>query len=175
MRKNARQWAPLALCAITLSILLPAVAHAQQQENVQQAMAMLKAKTAELGAPAVNGEEAVAGKTVSALYFGTTKMNNNFDVVDQVQQQTGGAATLFVKSGDDFVRVATNVKKADGSRAIGTVLDPKGKAIAAIQGGGAYYGDADILGKPYVTGYEPIRDAGGNIIGIYFVGYPKAQ
>ena len=27
------------------------------------------------------------------------------------------------------------------------------------------------MGKPYVTGYEPIRDAGNNVIGIFFVGY----
>jgi hypothetical protein len=47
------------------------------------------------------------------------------------------------------------------------VLDPNGKAIAAIRGGGAYYGDADILGKTYVTGYLPIRDTSGNVIGIY--------
>ncbi|WP_274608271.1 Cache 3/Cache 2 fusion domain-containing protein [Paraburkholderia sp. PGU19] len=54
-------------------------------------------------------------------------MNNNFTVVDEVKQEKGGTATLFVKSGDDFVRVATNVQKDDGLRAIGTVLDPKGK------------------------------------------------
>jgi hypothetical protein len=69
--------------------------------------------------------------------------------------------------------VSTNVKKADGSRAIGTALDPKGPVIAVIRKGEAYYGDANILGKPYVTGYEPIRDAEKNVIGIYFVGYAK--
>ena len=42
-----------------------------------------------------------------------------------------------------------------------------------IRKGEAYYGDADILNKPYVTGYEPIRDAGNSVIGIYFVGYAK--
>jgi hypothetical protein len=36
-----------------------------------------------------------------------------------------------------------------------------------INKGEAYYGDAPIFGKPYVTGYEP------NVIGIYFVGYMK--
>jgi hypothetical protein len=45
--------------------------------------------------------------------------------------------------------------------------------IAVIRKGESYYGDANILGKPYVTGYEPIRDAANNVIGIYFVGYPK--
>jgi hypothetical protein len=149
--------------------------HAQPTENIKQAMTALKAKTAKLGAAAIKGEEVVAGKTVPALYFGSTKINNNFGVVDEVKKEMGGTATLFVKSGDDFVRVATNVQKDDGSRAIGTVLDPKGKAIAAIRAGGAYYGEADILGKAYVTGYEPIHDSGGNVIGVYYVGYLKGQ
>jgi len=169
------RWLILALSAIAFAAFLPAMSFAQPAENVKQAMASLKAKTAKLGAPAIKGEDTVAGKSVPALYFGTTKMNNNFAVVDEVKKEKGGTATLFVKSGEDFVRVATNVLKDDGSRAIGTMLDPKGKAIAAIRGDKPYYGEADILGKPYITGYEPIRDSGGNVIGIYYVGYPKAQ
>jgi len=140
---------------------------------VQAAMQLLKSKAATLGAPIVHGDEAVAVKIVPAIHFGTTKINNNFVLVDEVQKEAGGTATIFVKSGDEFVRVATNVKKDDGSRAIGTTLDPKGKAIAAITMGESYFGEADILGKPYVTGYEPIRDASSNVIGIYYVGYLK--
>jgi Single cache domain 3 len=45
--------------------------------------------------------------------------------------------------------------------------------IAMINKGEAYYGEATILGKPYDTGYEPIKDTAGNVIGIYFVGYMK--
>jgi len=71
------------------------------------------------------------------------------------------------------VRVATNVKKDDGSRAIGTILDPKGRAIVAIAKGEPFFGEVDILGKPYVTGYKPIRDGSGSLIGIYYVGYLK--
>ncbi len=166
----------LALCVMGTSVsLFHTSSRAQSSESVKQAMTLLKSKTAKLGAPVVKGEDSVAGKQVPALYFGATKMNNNFAVVDEVKQAMGGTATLFVKSGDDFVRVATNVQKTDGSRAIGTVLDPKGKAISAIRHGDAYYGDADILGKPYVTGYEPIHDSSGTVIGIYYVGYPKPQ
>ena len=107
------------------------------------------------------------------LFRSTTKVNNNFTLVDAVVKEMGGTATLFVKSGDDFVRVSTNVKKDDGSRAIGTILDPKGKAIVAIRANEPFYGEVDILGKPYVTGYEPMRDAANNVIGIYYVGYVK--
>ena len=108
-----------------------------------------------------------------AIYFGSTKMNNNFDLVDAVVKQAGGTATIFVKNGDEYVRVATNVKKDDGSRAVGTILDPKGKAIVSIWKNEAFYGDVDILGKPYTTGYDPIRDPENNVIGIYYVGYQK--
>jgi hypothetical protein len=100
-------------------------------------------------------------------------MNNNFDLVDEVVKQAQGTATILVKSGDEYVRVATNVKKDDGSRAIGTVLDPKGKAIESIRKGKAFYGEVDILGKPYVTGYKPIQDSSKGVIGIYYVGYLK--
>ncbi len=165
----------LLLLAFTADFLIqfPAQVFAGPAEEVQVAMQLLKSKAATLGAPSVNGQEAVAGKAVPALHFGATKMNNNFVLVDEVQKEVGGTATIFVKSGDEFVRVATNVKKDDGSRAIGTILDPKGKAIAAIAKGESYFGEADILGKPYVTGYEPIRDASSNVIGVYYVGYLK--
>jgi hypothetical protein len=159
------------------TVLMSAICKAQdaaQMDKVKASMAALKAKTAQLGAPKLEGNDPVAGKDVPALYFGTTKMNNDFDVVDEVVKDHGGTATLFVKSGSDYARVATNVKKDDGSRAIGTVLDPHGPVLPMIQRGEAYYGDATILGKPYVTGYEPIKDTSGKVIGIYYVGYVKA-
>jgi Cache 3/Cache 2 fusion domain len=59
------------------------------------------------------------------LYFGSTTMNNDFTVVDEVAKEGGKGitATLFVKGGDECIRVATNVPKPDGSRrAIGTIL-----------------------------------------------------
>jgi hypothetical protein len=165
----------LALLAFTADFFVQSSARvfAGPAEEVQAAMQLLKSKAATMGAPIVNGEEAVAGKNVPALHFGATKMNNNFVLVDEVQKEAGGTTTIFVRSGDEFVRVATNVKKDDGSRAIGTILDPKGKAIAAIAKGESYFGEADILGKPYFAGYEPIRDATGNVIGVYYVGYLK--
>jgi hypothetical protein len=143
-------------------------------EKVKAAMELLKSKADRLGPPKTEGMDTVAGKQVPAIYFGSSKQNNDFALVDEVVKQAGGTATIFVKSGDEFVRVATNVRKDDGSRAIGTILDSKGKAIVAIRKGEAFYGgDVDILGKRYTTGYEPIRDGTKTVIGIYYVGYLK--
>jgi Single cache domain 3 len=57
------------------------------------------------------------------------------------------------------------------SRAVGTVL--AGPALEAIKAGKAYYGEVPILGTPYITGYEPIKDSSGAQIGVYYVGYKK--
>ena len=162
----------MAGCFMGAIIVLPGVGQAQDAK-VKTAMDLLKSMADKLGPPKIEGTDTVAGKQVPAIYFGSTKMNNNFDLVDEVVKQAGGTATIFVKSGDEYIRVATNVKKDDGSRAIGTILDPKGKAIESIKKNEAFYGEVDILGKPYITGYDPIRDASKNVIGIYYVGYLK--
>jgi hypothetical protein len=162
----------LAGCAVSTVVFAPNLGMAQA-DKLKASMGALIAKTGALGPPKINGIDPVGGKEAPALYFGSTKINNSFDIVDAVAQEQGGVVTLFAKSGDDFIRVSTNVKKDDGSRAIGTILDPKGPVIGVIRKGEAYYGDANILGKLYVTGYEPIRDAEKNVIGIYFVGYAK--
>jgi hypothetical protein len=157
-------------CLIGAVAFLPSVGEAQDAK-VKTAMELLKSMADKLGPAKIEGTDTVGGKQVPAIYFGATKINNNFDLVDKVTQQAGGTATIFVKSGDEYVRVATNVKKDDGSRAIGTILDPKGKAIASIQKNEAFYGEVAILGKPYIAGYEPIGDHSKNVIGIYYVGY----
>lgn len=161
-------------CLVAGSMLSPNAAQAQDSAaKVKTSMALLKSKAEKLGPAKIEGTDVVDGKTVPAIHFGATKINNNFALVDEVVKELGGTATIFVKSGDDFVRISTNVKKDDGSRAIGTILDPKGKAIESIRKNEAFYGEATILGKPFITGYEPIRDAQNSVIGIYYVGYPK--
>jgi hypothetical protein len=160
-------------CCITTCII-PSIVRAQADPRITKSMESLTAMTAKLGAPKLEGTEAVSGKEAPALYFGTTKINNNFDVVDAVGKDDGKGmtATLFVKGGDEYIRVSTSVPKPDGSgRAVGSVL--AGPALESIKAGKAYYGEVPILGTPYVTGYEPIKDSSGAQIGAYYVGYKK--
>jgi len=141
-------------------------------ERVKKSMEALKERCTKLGVPKVEGEATVAGKKVPVLFFGTTKMNDYITIVDSIKNDMGGTATLFVKAGSEYVRITTNVQ-VDGQRAVGTILDPAGKAIVNINKGEAYYGEVDILGKKYTSGYEPIKDAAGKTIGVFYVGYLK--
>lgn len=160
-------------CFVVTSTLVTSSGNAQADLRVVKAMAMMKAETEKLGAPKAEQTDQTAGQTTPGLFFGSTKVNNDFTIVDKVKAEAGGTATLFVKAGYDYVRVSTNVPGSIQGRALGTVLDPKGEVIAKINRGEAFYGEVDVLGKLYVTGYEPIKDASGRNIGIWYVGYEK--
>ena len=176
-----------ALVALVIAISLPAslmlmasTAHAQEPRTEASMMA-LKEKTAKLGAPKIEGTEAVGNKLVPVLYFGSTKMNHDFTIVDEIAKEDPGmTATLFVKAGlpleqhapiEEYIRVATSVQLPDGRRAVGTVMGSP--ALGSIKAGYPYFGEVEIVGTAYITRYEPIKDASGETIGAYFVGYKK--
>jgi len=164
------------------SLMLLASAANAQDPRTAASMAALKDKTAKLGAPRIEGIEAVGNQSAPALYFGSTKINNNFTIVDEVAKEGGPGmmATLFVKAGvqqeqhapvEVYIRVATTVLLPDGRRAVGTVMGSP--ALGSIKAGHPFQGEVAVLGTQYITDYEPIKDASGETIGAYFVGYKK--
>jgi methyl-accepting chemotaxis protein len=115
------------------------------------------------------------GKSLPSVQYQDNLLNGDFSIVDRFTQMTGGSvATLFVRNGDDFVRISTSLKKEDGSRAVGTSLDTQHPAYLKLKQGETYTGLATLFGKKYMTHYEPImRD--GKSVGILFVGYDATK
>jgi methyl-accepting chemotaxis protein len=71
-------------------------------------------------------------------------------------------------------RVSTNVLTGEGARAVGTKLT--GPAYDAIfKQGTSYRGEAPILGQPYFTAYDPLKNENGEVTGVLYVGIPKAE
>jgi methyl-accepting chemotaxis protein len=138
--------------------------------RVQNSMRLLMKMGAELGPPRMEGMVNVNSVSANNIYMGDKAQGNNFELVDGLTNIMDGTATIFSKTGVDFIRISTNVIK-ENKRAIGTKLSPTGKAIDKINQGQAYYGQVDILGNPYLTGYAPLKDASGSTIGIWYVGY----
>jgi hypothetical protein len=135
-------------------------------------IADLDARLAKIGAAHIDGTDAVAGKTVPAIYFGDRKINNNFDVVDSIRKAHQATATVFVKDGDEFVRVSTNVLTPEGKRGVGTQL-ARNAAYESVSKGQQYCGPIDVLGTAYDACYNPIKDTGGKIIGVSYIGHKK--
>jgi len=131
------------------------------QNGLEQNLDMLRMSLYGLGEPRVEA---------GALWFGTHRVNGDSGLVDAVKAKFGGAATIFL--GDQ--RIATNVQKADGSRALGTRLTPGPAYERVLRQGLSYRGETDILGVSYLALYEPIsRD--GVVIGLLFAGVQKVN
>lgn len=115
-------------------------------------------------------EQAVNGQTVPIMLSDGAELAGRYDEVDKFAQLTGGNATIFVRRDDDYVRVVTSVKKENGSRAIGTMLDRASPAYEAIRSGQAFNGKVELFGRSFVTNYTPIKDQYGMVIGIRYIG-----
>jgi methyl-accepting chemotaxis protein len=99
------------------------------------------------------------------------RLNNSFSEVDEFSRLTAGVATVFVRDGEDFRRITTSLKKEDGERALGTVLERDHPAYAKLVAGDSYIGSAVLFGRNYMTQYTPVRGADGVVIAVLFVGF----
>ena len=160
------------LLPLLAAATLLATAGAAYANDPKATIADLDARLAKIGAPKIEGTDVVAGKTVPAIYFGDRKINNNFDVVDAIRRAHNATATVFVKDGDEFVRVSTNVLTPEGKRGVGTQL-ARNAAYAAVTKGEQYCGPIDVLGTAYDACYNPLKDAKGAIIGVTYIGHKK--
>jgi len=105
------------------------------------------------------------------LLLGGKPLNGDPELVDRVKTAVGGVATVFL--GD--LRITTNIQRPDGTRAIGTKLAPGAVYDTVLRDGRPFRGPNIILGQPYFTAYDPIKDASGKTIGILFVGIPESD
>ncbi len=112
------------------------------------------------------------------LLAGSYLLNDRHEIVDKVKVIAGGVATIFMRTLKDgqveFVRITTNIIAADGKRATGTLL-ARGSVYDSLLKGKSFSGKAVILGQAYFADYEPIKNAAGEGIGIFFVGLLQSE
>ncbi|MFT5788665.1 MAG: methyl-accepting chemotaxis protein [Shewanella sp.] len=113
----------------------------------------------------------VLSKDTPALVHEREQINSSKSKVDRYSKLTGGNATVFVRDGDDFMRIATSLKKADGKRALGTYLGKNHPGYSALLQGKTYEGYARLFGNDYMTVYRPITNTRGDVIGILYIGF----
>jgi two-component system NtrC family sensor kinase len=112
------------------------------------------------------------------ILLGGVLLNRNFEIVDKINQivhegeiykgRGTGTATIF--QGD--LRISTNVKNEDGSRAISTLVSEEVYDAVLVEGN-RWVGDAFVVNAWYITAYEPIRTIDNQIIGMLYVGILK--
>jgi two-component system NtrC family sensor kinase len=115
-----------------------------------------------------------AGRFVGVMVGGVL-INRNYEIVDKIRTtvfkeesykgQQVGTATIF----QDDVRISTNVRNADGSRAI-TTRGSAEVADAVLLRGYTWRSRAFVVNDWYISAYAPIRDLRGSTIGMLYVG-----
>lgn len=107
--------------------------------------------------------------------YGGILLNRNFEMVDKIKQtvfqdvkyrgEDIGAATIF----QDDLRISTNTKNLDGSRAVGSRA-PEDVYAEVAGRGGRWSGRAYGVNTWYLIVCDPIRDLSNRIIGMLSVG-----
>jgi methyl-accepting chemotaxis protein len=69
-----------------------------------------------------------------------------------------------------LLRVSTNVKKLDGSRAVGTYIPSSSPVYQTVMSGHTFRGKAYVVNAWYLTAYKPMRDSSGKIVAVIYVG-----
>ena len=143
----------------------------ENQGRVDAALGLLRDACRRVGAATVDGTVELNGREVPSLHLGGMPLGEaTISMVDAVSGRTGCGATVFVLDGEKFVRVATSVKQADGKRATGTLLNPKGVAYHHLSKGKTYNGAVYVLGTPVTAAYEPLFSREGKVIGAIYAG-----
>jgi PAS domain S-box-containing protein len=99
---------------------------------------------------------------------GTEVFGNN-DLVDALYNITGGTFTIFQKSDSGYIRIATNVLRSDGSRAVGTYIPNNSPVAQTVNKGETFIGRAFVVDDWYITAYEPVY-SDGKIVGMLYAG-----
>lgn len=102
------------------------------------------------------------------LYKGATLINDNNELVNTIKRSTNGEVTIFARD----TRIATTIVD-NGVRQVGTKA-PEDVIEQVLKRGLRYSGTGNIFGERYSTYYVELRDIGGNIVGMFFIGYPMS-
>jgi methyl-accepting chemotaxis protein len=108
----------------------------------------------------LDGTEMKADKTV---------LNGRNQVFDKLRGV--GDAVAGIYAGD--IPVATMRADSGDRAALGARIDRA--AYEVVQRDGKYRGEIEVMGEAYLTAYDPIKDARGQVIGALFVGLSKAS
>ncbi|MTW20419.1 Cache 3/Cache 2 fusion domain-containing protein [Allochromatium palmeri] len=94
---------------------------------------------------------------------------------DRFTAATSAVATLFTRTNDDFVRVATTLRTEQGERALDTQLASDHPALPSLLAGEEFIGRVTLFGRDYMTVYRPMLNARREVIGALFIGLDMTE
>lgn len=120
-----------------------------------------------LGGPVTVSEDTVAmGKypAVRIARAAGAPLNGDEAKMKSIRELIGADPAVMVRVGDEFVRVATLLKDAEGRSQAGVAIK-RGPEIEALLKGEAYNGVVVRNGRFYISSLEPLKDEAGRVVG----------
>lgn len=112
--------------------------------------------------------------TINEMTYAGKPLYKSTELIDRISGLNGSLNTVFQMIPGGMLRISTNVKKQDGSRAVGTYIPDSSPVYQSVINGNTYIGEAVVVGEKCVTIYQPIKD-NGNVIGAYFIGVKYSE
>lgn len=97
---------------------------------------------------------------LNKVSVGDKEMYQNTELVDEITKITGAVASVFQRVPQGYLRIASSLKKDDGSRAVNTFIPNNSEVTHALDNGEIYKRRVQILGKWYLTTYKLIKNSG---------------
>jgi two-component system, NtrC family, sensor kinase len=117
----------------------------------------------------------LAGDRIIGTLYAAVILNNNDRLIDKfkglvfrkerIDGRDVGTTTIFLKD----LRIATNVMDEKGNRAIGTQVSEE-VFRRVYEQGKVWLDKAFVVNRWYLSGYRPIYDINGRVLGIFYVG-----
>ncbi len=108
----------------------------------------------------------VGDRRTPVLKVGLWVVNLDTDIVDRFRSITHAECSVFVRSGNDFVRVATSFHDEKGNRLVGSVLDRTQPAYAHLLREEEFTGKTIIAGREFMSSYQPVKNADGKVVAV---------
>lgn len=116
-------------------------------------------------------QERIGSVKVDQLALNGTPISEHPELVDRFFASTGSHATIFVREGEDFVRVMTSLKRQSGERAVGTFLGRSHPGYSTLLNGQEFTNKVSLFGERYLSYYLPLKK-NGRVYAILFAGIP---
>ena len=117
-----------------------------------------------------NRKVKINGVETLALFDGFSRLNKNFQPVDRFTELTGAVSAVYVKDGNEYIRITSSLMNEDGERILLDNISASGEIYKNIENKSKFIGLEKIAGKNYMSVYTPIIRE-GEILGALYIGY----
>ncbi len=162
---------PLIILGMLILILGTHFFTKAMHNEVELELKYVASNTVALLDTAYPGDYELRGNTYYSLYKGDVDITSDYTVIDKIKADTGLDITIFYEN----TRFQTTVQDSEGNRIIGSVAAETILKDVLYTGEAHFYNNALVDTITYFSYYMPLTNSDGSVIGMLFVGKPRAE